>query len=387
MNRPKTLSGAFVHKVRTPGRYGDGRGGHGVSLLVRATANGRVSKTWSQRLYIDGKPVMLGLGSYPVVTLADARAKALENRRTLARGSDPRTVRKMPTFTEATEQVIAMHAETWKPGSRTGAIWRRSLELYAYPVIGAKPVDEVTTADVMSVLVPIWSTKRATAQGVRQRIGIVMRWAVAQGLRPDNPAGEAVTAALPRAKARVKHHKALPYKEVAAALEVVRAAGAHWATRAAFEFMVLTATRKSEVRLMTWDEIDLDVATWTVPAERIKMGLAHRVPLSDRALVVLADAKRRTGGEGLVFPGRRGGPAGLTTSNRLLEDNGVAATPHGFRSSFKDWATECTDAPNEVSELALAHVNNDRTEAAYRRTDLYERRRQLMQQWADYLTD
>ena len=386
MNRPKILSAAFVNKVRAAGRYGDGRGGHGVSLLVRETANGRVSKTWSQRLYINGKPIMLGLGTYPVVTLAEARAKALETRRVVAAGSDPRTVRRMPTFEQATEQVIAMHAETWKPGSRTGTIWRRSLELYAYPIIGAKPVDQITTADVMSVLVPIWSIKRQTAMGVRQRISIVMRWAVAQGMRADNPAGDAVSAALPRAKARVEHRKALPYDQVAAALGTVRAASAYWGTKSAFEYMVLTAARKGEVRLMTWDEIDLDAATWTVPAERMKTGLAHRVPLSDRALEVLADAQQRTSGEGLVFPGERGGSVALTNFNRLVENNDIDATPHGFRSSFRDWASECTDAPREVCELALAHVNSDRVEAAYRRTDLYKRRRQLMQDWADYLT-
>ena len=385
MNRPRTLSAAFVAKVRVAGRYGDGRGGHGVSLLVRPTANGRISKTWSQRLYIGSKPVMLGLGSYPVVSLADARAKALENRRVVAGGEDPRRARRMPTFAQAAEEVIAMHAQTWKPHSRTGTIWRRTFAAYAYPIIGDKPVDRISPADVMSILTPIWGTKRATAQAVRQRISIIMRWAIAQGLRPDNPAGDAVAAALPRAKTRVTHHKALPYDRVAAALETIRGAGAHWSTRSALEFMVLTAVRKGEVRLMTWDEIDLAAATWTVPAERMKTGLEHRVPLSDQALEILADARQHTGGEGLVFPGRAGGPAASTNVNHLLREAGIDATPHGFRSSFRDWASEKTDAPNEVCELALAHVNSDRTEAAYRRTDLYERRRKLMEDWADYL--
>ena len=386
MDRPATLSAAFVRTVREPGRYGDGRGGYGLSVLVRPTANGRVSKTWSQRLYINGKPVMLGLGSYPIVPLADARAKALENRQSLEMGGDPRTSRGMPTFKQATEEVLAMLAPTWKPGGRTEHRWRQTLASYAYPLIGDKPINEVTTADVMRVLVPIWNTKSDTARRLRQSIGMTMRWAIAQDLRTDNPAGDALTGALPRKKPRPQHYRALPFTQVPAALVTVRATGAHWATKACFEYMILTAARGGEARLMTWDELDVASATWAIPASRMKTGRAHRVPLSTQALRILADAREHTGGAGLVFPSVRGKELSNATVNKLLRDNDIDAVSHGFRSSFRDWAAECADASSEVSELALAHVNSNRVEAAYRRTDLFERRRQLMRDWADYVT-
>ena len=166
----------------------------------------------------------------------------------------------------------------------------------------------------------------------------------------------------------------------------VRATGAHWATKACFEYMVLTAARGGEARLMTWDELDVASATWAIPASRMKTGRAHRVPLSAQALRILADAREHTGGAGLVFPSVRGKELSNATISKLLRDNDIDAVPHGFRSSFRDWAAECIDASREVSELALAHVNSDRVEAAYRRTDLFERRRLLMRDWADYVT-
>ena len=315
MDRPKTLSAAFVRTISRPGRYGDGHGGHGLSLLVRPMANGRTSKTWSQRIRINGKPVNVGLGSYPVVSLSEARAKALENRRAVAQGRDPRGGG-VPTFEEAADRVIRIHAESWRDGGKSETQWRASLTTYAFPKIGRKRVDQITTGDVLDVLLAdgLWHHKRETARRVRQRIGAIMRWAIAQGHRGDNPAAaDAIGAALPRDTVRQQHYRALPHNEVGAALATVQASAAHWATKAALAFLVLTAARSGEVRHASWDEIDLDTATWTVPASRMKAQRQHRVPLSTAALEILADARDRTGGVGLVFPAPRGGPLNDST--------------------------------------------------------------------------
>ncbi len=385
MKRPKTLSATFVKTITVPGRYGDGRGGHGLSLLVKPTSTGRLSKTWSQRLRIAGRPCNVGLGAYPVVTLAEARQAALENRRAVARGRDPRPGG-VPTFATAVDPVIAIRAVGWRDGGKNEKQWRASLRDYAMPKLGRKPVDKITTADVLAVLVPIWSTKRETARRVRQRISAVMLWAIAEGYRDDNPAGEASGAALPKNGGRREHQRALPHHEVGATLAKVRASEAWPATKLALEFLTLTAGRSGEVRGARWKEIDLAAREWIVPAERMKAGRAQRVPLAARALEVLDVARELSDGSGLVFPSVRGLQLSDNTLSKLLRNLGVAAVPHGMRSSFRDWAVECTDAPREVCELALAHVNSDRVEAAYRRSDLFERRRQLMDDWATYLT-
>ena len=387
IKRPTMLSATFVKTVNVPGRYGDGRGGLGLSLLVRPGSRNRVAKCWTQSVRIGGRPTSLGLGRFPVVTLALARQRALENAQAIAEGRDPRrSGRGAPTFAEAADKVMAIHAGNWKPGGRTEDSWRSTLRDYILPRLGGMPVDAVTGGDVMAVLQPIWTEKRETAKRVRSRIGAVMKWAVAQGHRPDNPAGEALAAALPNNAGRRVHHKALPHVEVRAALRMVRGSDVYRGAVLALELLVLTATRSGEVRTAVWDDIDMEGAVWTIPAERMKAGLEHRVPLSDRALRVLDEARRElTHGDGILFPSPTGCVQRAQTLAKLLHQRGIDAVPHGFRSSFRDWAAECTDAPCEVCELALAHVNRDRVEAAYRRSDLFERRRTLMQQWADYL--
>ncbi len=384
MQRPKTLSAAFVKTISVPGRYGDGRGGYGLSLLVKPTSTGRLSKTWSQRLRIAGRPLNVGLGAYPVVTLAEARKAALENRRAVAQGRDPRGGG-VPAFAAAVDAVIAIHAAGWRDGGKNEKQWRASLGTYVLPQLGRKRIDQITTADVLAVLVPIWSAKPETARRVRQRIRAVMRWAIAEGHREDNPAGEALGAALPKNGGQQAHHRALPHAEVGAALTAVRASAAAPTTKLALEFLTLTASRSGEVRGARWEEIDRESATWTIPGSRMKAGRAHRVPLSSHALAVLDAAQELADGSGLVFPSVQGRVLSDNTLSKLLRDLGIPAVPHGMRSSFRDWAAECTDAPREVCELALAHVNNDRVEAAYRRSDLFERRRALMQEWAAYV--
>ena len=384
--RPTMLSATFVNSVNVPGRYGDGRGGLGLTLLVKPSSRRGYRKSWGQSIRINGRKTTLGLGTYPVITLAMARERALENARAIAQGRDPRRASHgVPTFARAAEIVLAIHAVNWKPGARSEETWRTSLRDYALPRLGTMRVDAVTTADVMAVLLPIWSTKRETARRLRHRIGAVMKWAVAQGYRIDNPAGDAISAALPKNGVRIEHRKALPHAEVGAALCKVRESGAYPGLVLAFEFLVLTAARSGEVRGARWAEIDRDAAVWTVPGERMKAGLEHRVPLSDRALAVLDEARQLADTGGLLFPSATGRIPSQTGMPKLLRKVGIDAVPHGFRSSFRDWAAECTEAPRDVCELALAHVNRDRVEAAYRRSDLFERRRTLMQQWADYL--
>ena len=387
MKRPKKLSAAFVKTVKRPGRYGDGRGGFGLSLLVKPTATGRLSKTWSQRLRIHGHPVNVGLGAYPVVTLAEAREKALKNRRTVAQGRDPRSGG-IPTFTEAVETVIAIHRPSWRSGSRYEDQWRGTLRRYAVPRFGDKRVNEITTADVMGALLTddFWNRKRVTARVVRQRIGAVMKWSVAQGFREDNPAGDAISAALPKNGVRVRHQKALPHGEVAGALDRVRASNALLSTKLALEMLVLTACRSGEVRMARWPEFDLREAVWTIPEDRTKSGREHRVPLSSGALKVLEKATTLGDGEGLVFPGRRARPLGDSTLSLLLRRFGIRCVPHGMRSSFRDWCSE-TGVRREVAEAALAHVVKNKVEAAYARSDLLDSRREVMARWSAYLAN
>ena len=349
------------------------------------TSGGSTVRRWYRA---HGKRRDLGLGSFPLVTLAEARQLAFDNRKLARAGGDPaalRSGRAVPTFAEAAETVIEIHAAGWKDGGKSEKQWRASLRDYAMPMLGRRRVSEITTADVMAVLLPIWSDKHETARRVRQRIGAVMKWGVVQGYRNDNPAGDAIGAALPRNGVVRKHQRALPHAEVGAALAKVRASSAYAATMLCFEFLTLCAVRSGEARLARWGEIVLEAAMWTVPAERMKGKREHRVPLSGRALEVLHEARELADGSGWVFPSPTGKALSDSTLSKLCRENDIGCVPHGMRSSFRDWAAECSDAPREVCELALAHVNSDRVEAAYRRTDLFERRRKLMDDWARYI--
>ena len=253
------------------------------------------------------------------------------------------------------------------------------------PKIGHKRVDWITSADIMALLLPIWNTKPPTAQRVRQRIGTVMKWSIAQGYRMDNPAGEALGAALPKPGGIQRHHRALPYGEVAGAIQRVRQSRAAFAIKLAFEFLVLTACRSGEVRGARWEEIDLEAREWRIPPERMKHKREHRVPLSGRAREILTVAREDTVNSEWVFPSAGGRPLLDLDLSGLLRELGVPAVPHGFRSSFRDWAAECTDAPHAVMEAVLSHLVRNKVEAAYARSDLFERRRILMEQWAEFL--
>ena len=289
----------------------------------------------------------------------------------------------MPSFEKAAEKVHALHASTWR-NPLTASIWWSSMERFVFPVIGDKPTSSVTSGDVLSILTPLWPAKRETARRLRQRIGVVMKWAIAQGYRVDNPAGDAVSQVLPKnGTAPKQHHRALPHGEVATAIAKVGASGAWPATKQLLEFIILTVARSGEAQLATWNEIDLVGRVWTVPAERMKSGRPHRVPLSPRALEVLTAAQELTDGSALLFPSPTGRALSNMTTSKLLTETDIDATTHGFRTSFRSWAAE-NGAAREVAEAALAHVVTG-VEGAYQRSDLFEMRRLLMTRWADYL--
>ena len=380
------LTAKFIEGITTAGRYYDDAA-PGLFVLAQERM-GRVRLSFVQRLTVNGKRVDIGLGSprFGATTLTEARRRAMANWRIARNGGDPRAGKRVvPSFADGLDAVLAIQRGAWRNGGKSEGQWRASLRDYAGALM-PKAVDAIGPADVLAVLTPIWNTKRETARRVRQRIGAVMKWSIAEGHRESNPV-DAIGAALPKNGVHKAHHKALPYAAVSGALAAVRESQAWAGTKAAFEFLVLTAARSGEVRGMRWREVDLDAAIWTVPGERMKAARPHRVPLSPRALDVLRDARALSGGapDALVFPAPRGGMLSDATMGKILKDRGIDAVPHGFRSSFREWAAERTNIPREVAEEALAHVNPNRVEAAYQRSDLFERRRDLMATWAGYL--
>ena len=378
----KALSAAFVRSA-PPGRHADG---NGLYLFVQPTG----TRSWVQRLVIRGRRRELGLGAATLVPLAKARERALANRMLARSGGDPlsekRRVQGVPTFAEAARRVLEQKRGGWR-GRHHVHNWWRSMERYVFPRVGSRPVSEVNTADVLEILTPIWHVKAATAREVRQRIRSVLEWAIALDMRNDNPCDRVLPVLGPQNDI-VTHRLALPHKDVAAAIETVRTSKAGQpAVKLAFEFLVLTAARSGEVRLATWDEMNAAGRVWTVPALRMKAKREHRVPLCGRVLEILDAARALGDGNPVVFPMRSGRPISASTLPKMLQYHRIAAVAHGFRSSFRDWAAEETDHPREVIEAALAHVVQNKVEAAYARSDLFERRRGLMNDWAEYLNE
>ena len=378
MKRPLKLSATFCARVRVPGTYGDGRGGHGLALKVKRTANGRLSKKWAQRLRLNGRPVDVELGFFPVITLAEARAKALENRRLATRGEDPRSGG-VPTFREACETVIRLRAKGWKNVKRSTRAWWQPFEAYAWPRFGAKPVSEVTSADVLAAITPIWFTKPVQARRLHERISVVLRWACATGYRTDDPSAGVLEA--PPSQQTPGNFTALRHSEVGDALRRIAASQATLATKLAIRFLTLTAARSGEVRGARWSEINGDV--WTLAPERTKQHRRHRVPLSRQVLDVLAEAEKLPGGSGLVFPSAGGGELSSTTLCAIFGRLDIPGTPQGMRSAFRSWAAD-QGFPRDVVEAHMAHIPAG-IEAVYHRSDLFDARREVMQRWADYL--
>ena len=371
-------------RVRTERRLGRHADGNGLYLVVEPSGN----KRWIQRLTIRGRRTDLGLGGYPLVSLSEARDKAFANRKVARSGGDPRAEKRreaMPTFAEAAEGVIALRRPDWRH-PKTAKRWEAKLRTYTYPFFGNLSLDHVSGADVLAALSPIWTAKPETARAVRGHIRDIMDWGIANGFRHDNPAGDAVRLGLKHARRAKTHHKAIHYSEVHGALKSIRRPSALVASRLSLEFQVLTASRPGEARQAQWSEVDAGTRTWTIPSERMKADREHRVPLSERAMEVLAEARSLDDWSGLVFPSRSGRPLSDMTHRKLLRTRGIDCVPHGFRSSFRDWASEQTNAPHAVMEAALAHTIPSATEAAYARSDLFDRRRSLMEQWADYLS-
>ena len=359
------FSAKFVSNVNQAGKYWDG---NGLYLSVQPTG----SKSWIQRLTFRGSRHDLGLGGFPSVSLQKARAQAASNLEVARTGGDPlaekRRAKGIPTVSALAAQVVEEKRPAWGP--RQAKQWEASLEAYVFPYIGDLPVSEVTTANVLKILMPIWHEKPETARRVRGRIGSVMKRAVAMDFRTDNPC-DRLEATLPRQKGVRKHMCALPHGEVAAAIATVQKSQASKSTKLAFEFLVLTAARSGEVRGAKWDEIDLVKKRWLIPAERMKAKREHSVPLSPRAVQILKSARPLQNASGLVFPSPRGRVLSDMTLSKVLRDLGIPAVPHGFRSSFRDWARELTDHPREVAEAALAHAIRNKVEAAYARSDLF----------------
>ncbi len=378
----KPLTALAVRQLTAPGRYSDG---NGLYLVVDPSG----ARRWLLRIVVQRRRRDIGLGSARLVPLSTARETAIEMRRVARDGGDPVAERRKrralaPTFKEAAKTVHSETVASWK-NERHAASWLTTLEAYAFPIIGDRPVDQIETADIQKVLAPIWLSKSETARRVRQRMRTVFDWArVANGLKGANPV-EGVEHGLPKQSDRGEHYAAMPYPEVPGFVAQLRQRSAGNPALLAFELLILTACRTNEVLLAAWDEIDLGEATWTIPAVRMKAHETHVVPLSPRALAILAEMKALAGDKSLVFPGRQSGkPLSNMVFLMTLRRMGLAVTAHGFRSSFRDWAAEETAFPNFVVEKALAHAIENKVEAAYRRGDLLKKRRELMDAWAAY---
>ncbi|MEL6709328.1 MAG: integrase arm-type DNA-binding domain-containing protein [Pseudomonadota bacterium] len=376
------LTAMGVKNLTEPGRYSDGEG-----LILKLAAKGKGS--WIVRVQANGKRRDIGLGPLSELPLADAREAARALRKEVKAGVDVLAERKkealvIPTFSDAARLVHEEHKVAWKNGKHQ-AQWIKTLETYAFPTLGDKLVSEIEGPAIRDALSPIWLTKPETARRVRQRIGSVLDWACAKGFRETEAPMRSVLRGLPRQPKKQSHFAAMPYPDLPAFITWLR--GRSSVGRLALEFVILNASRSGEVRGACWNEIDLKKKLWTIPAERMKAGTAHVVPLSEAALDVLKRAKAlRSPFSELVFPGQnpRRQLSDMTLL-KILRDKGDDYTVHGFRSSFRDWVAEKTNYPGEVAEAALAHAIANKVEAAYRRTDYLDKRKPMMADWAKFV--
>jgi len=371
-------------KNAKPGRHSDGRG---LFLLVKDSG----ARTWVLRMQKDGRRRDYGLGSAHEVSLADARDAAAALRRQVRGGTDPvaerRIARKvMPSFEAVTRDCYHSLKAGWQ--NRRQANWISSFENHVFPAIGAKSINAVDSVAVVEVLSPIWLEIPDTARRLLQRIGAVLDYAHIKGWLPDEVSLRSVRKGLPRQIEKSGHLAAMPYSDVPALIEKL-AAAAPTTGRDALRFTIYNAVRSNETRFAVWTEFDLDKGVWTIPGERMKARETHIVPLSAPAVALLRRRWQvRTSDTGLVFSNDGEKPISDMTMTKLLRDDGITGvTVHGFRSAFTDWAAEMTDFPKEVADKALAHKLPNRVEAAYRRTDFFEKRRSLMALWAEYLDD
>lgn len=383
---PHNRLGGTSANTNKPGKHADGGG-----LYLVVTKEG--AKKWIWRAVVQGKRREIGLGSARTISLAHARKDARtlnewnqDGKDVLAEWRRAKNRDRVPTFKEAALAVHAEHQAAWKNANHI-AQWLGTLERFAFPVIESRRVDQIGPSDVLSVLSPIWLEKPETARRVRQRMRTVLDWAKVKGYRAgDNPV-EGVSKALPKQRDQENpdHLAALHYSRVPEFLAALAGRDMMDSTRLALEFTVLTAARTGEVLYARKSEFDLPGKVWTVPAERMKAGREHRVPLTDRAVAIITAALALTDGSEYVFPGSiQDKPLSNVTMLKAVKDMGYAVTVHGFRSSFRDWAAERTNHARDVVEMALAHTLKDKTEAAYKRTDLFEKRRELMDAWEQF---
>jgi integrase len=386
------LTAKKVEKLKRPGRYGDG---HGLYLQVLSPSN----RSWLLRFERNGRERWMGLGPLHTFTLKEARERARKARQQLADGIDPLVAKqeqaaqqrleaaKAMTFGQCVEQYLETHDLAWK-NQKHAAQWRMTLTKYC-KVISNLPVKDIDTDLVMRVLSPLWKTRTETAKRLRGRIERVLAWAKGRGLRSgENPARwdghlDEMLAA-PGKVAPVRHHPALPFTELPAFLTELRQR--EGISAKALEFLILTAARTGEVMGARWSEIDLAAKVWTIGAERMKARKEHKVPLSDRAVKILQSLPREDGNPYLFIGGKKGAPLSNMAMLELMKGMRPGYVPHGFRSTFRDWAAERTNYPNHVIEMALAHKIGDKVEAAYRRGDLFDKRRKLMDAWSQYCT-
>ena len=388
----KPLSAVEVKRLTEPGLHAVGTVS-GLNLLVKPSG----ARSWVLRTKIGTRRAELGLGGYPSVTFADALEAARATLRKIKDGTDPAAERRAGrktvewTFKKTALAYIEAHRAGWR-NPKHATQWENTLQTYAYPVFGEKHVRDVTKGDVLAVIEPIWTTKNETAVRVRSRIELVLAYAVQREYRPEGPNPARwrgnLDMALPAARkvAKVEHFEAVPIDDAHAFMERLKVAAGMGAR--ALEFAILTASRTGAVRAAEWGEIDLAGALWTTLGAKMKSGRPHRVPLSPWAVALLEALPRFEVDEGepdLVFPGTKGKPLSDMSLTAVMRRMKLTAVPHGFRSTFSDWCAERTATPAEVREMALAHAVGDKTEEAYRRGDLFEKRKDLMTLWAKFL--
>jgi len=388
----RELSALEVGRLKAPGLHAVG-GVAGLHLQVTAAG----ARTWVLRIMVGGKRRDMGLGGFPTVSLAQAREKAREARTAVEKGIDPIAERAAArsaleasrgasvTFEEAARKFIAAKSGEWK-NVKHGQQWSNTLETYAFPIVGKIACADVALPHVLKILEPIWTDKTETASRLRGRIESVLDWATVRGFRKgENPARwkghlDKILPA-PGKVAKVEHHEAVTLNDLGAFVRDLRQRDGIAAR--ALEFLILTAARSGEVRGATWAEIDMAGRVWTIPPERMKAGKEHRAPLSDEAVRLLESLPRFAGND-LVFPSPRGLVLSDMTLTAVMRRMKREEVPHGFRSTFRDWAAERTNYPREVAEMALAHAIGNAVEAAYRRGDLFEKRARMMQEWAKF---
>jgi integrase len=377
----KFLTATKIRNAK-PGSYCDGNG-----LYLITDESG--AKRWMLRIVIQGRRRELGLGSLRMVTLQEAREEAVRMRKVARAGGDPIAERRkarevVPTFEAAAREVHEKHAAAFR-NPKHAAQWLSTLETYAFPKFGSRPVDAVESKDILEALSPIWLEKPETARRVKQRMKTVFDYAKAKGWRSQGNPVDGVAKVLPKHSGQKEHFPALPYAQVPEFLIALRAANVEASIKYALEYTILTAARTSEALLAKWDEIDLQAKTWTVPAERMKMKKEHRVPLSPRCIEILKAAKQLPHDSPHIFPGRlQGKPLSNMSLLMAMRRMERTETVHGFRSSFRDWCEEKTHAQRSVIEASLAHTIGNKVESAYLRSDMFEKRRRLMESWAAY---